>query len=762
MASGKKRPRSEAAVRARRPKQPAPAPSAPATTARRPLGGSRCSGGSSSAWSSSRWSSGSSCRPAGPRRRTPRWSTPKHAARSERLRDRGRGVRPGARPGVRRLPVPVVQAVPRPLRRRRSNDLVRTEKIRFAYTLLPVPRRRVGAAPRPPRSARATRTSSSRTPTCCTRTRPRRTPGFLTTDQLVDVRRRRRDHRERVRHASRSACAANTLRRVRAPAGRERVEAGRELDPDAVHHRPEREDRGAAGEQTLEPGGLRAGGRPTPPDAEPGRRGRPRRRGLERRHRPLHRAAEPARSGPPARRGRVPRRRARAPGPEPRRVAACASTRSPAAASTPRTAGAARRRAVRRPRAFAGNTADYSDPRNSLLDDVIDRRLGIPITLSILMVEVGRRIGLALHGVGMPGHFLVGRRRRARRCSSTRSTRGRVLDVDGCREMFAALQGPDAPFSPAYLAPTGTRAILLRVLNNLQRSYLERSAVDAVWVARLRLRFAELPPPSGARPRRCSARSAGSPRPPRRSKSLAAGLDEPDGDDGRGRGPARCGPGRTERRGPTDAADVPARAPCCSRTGVLPLHVFEPRYRALVEALPRARTSRSSGSCSSSAAPRSGAATRASTSGPSRGSSRRAASPTGATRSLTVGTARLRGARVAARRPVPAGRRSRCSTSPTATPGRPGRRARRRSSSGCAASSRSTTRARGRGAAPRRQPRRRTRCAPRSRPCALAPIGPLDAQRLLEIDDPSRAARPARSPLLDDTAELLELRLAEG
>jgi regulator of sirC expression with transglutaminase-like and TPR domain len=141
--------------------------------------------------------------------------------------------------------------------------------------------------------------------------------------------------------------------------------------------------------------------------------------------------------------------------------------------------------------AYSGNTTDYSDPRNSLLDDVLDRRLGIPISLSILMIEVGRRTGVALHGVGMPGHFVVG-------VDGDLETfvdpfhGGRVLDVEGCRATFAALQGPDTPFSPAYLAPTGTRAILLRVLNNLQQSYLERNAPDAVWVARLRLGFDEL------------------------------------------------------------------------------------------------------------------------------------------------------------------------------------------------------------------------------------------------------------------------------
>lgn len=141
---------------------------------------------------------------------------------------------------------------------------------------------------------------------------------------------------------------------------------------------------------------------------------------------------------------------------------------------------------------FTGNVEEYTDPRNSLLDDVIDRRLGIPITLSILMVEVGRRIGIPLHGVGMPGHFLVGARDEPAVFVDPFS-RGRVLDAVGCRELFATLHGPDAPFSPSYLAATGTRAVLLRVLNNLQRAYLERSSVDAVWVARLRLRFAELP-----------------------------------------------------------------------------------------------------------------------------------------------------------------------------------------------------------------------------------------------------------------------------
>src|SRR5206468_10470720 len=76
-----------------------------------------------------------------------------------------------------------------------------------------------------------------------------------------------------------------------------------------------------------------------------------------------------------------------------------------------------RRRALERVReflfdeaGFRGNADDYYDPRNSCLNDVLDRRLGIPITLSVLIMEVGRRVGLEIQGIGLPGHFCVGAR----------------------------------------------------------------------------------------------------------------------------------------------------------------------------------------------------------------------------------------------------------------------------------------------------------------------------------------------------------------
>ncbi len=142
---------------------------------------------------------------------------------------------------------------------------------------------------------------------------------------------------------------------------------------------------------------------------------------------------------------------------------------------------------------FAGNRADYGDPRNSLLDQVLDRRLGIPITLAVVMMEIGRRIGVGLVGVGMPGHFLVGVAAEPDRFVDPFAG-GELLDGSGCRARFAQLHGDDAPFLPTYLDPTPVRAIVLRVLNNLEQAYASRRARDVLWVVRLRLAFAELPP----------------------------------------------------------------------------------------------------------------------------------------------------------------------------------------------------------------------------------------------------------------------------
>jgi regulator of sirC expression with transglutaminase-like and TPR domain len=133
-----------------------------------------------------------------------------------------------------------------------------------------------------------------------------------------------------------------------------------------------------------------------------------------------------------------------------------------------------------------GNTIDYSDPRNSFLDQVLDRGLGIPISLSVITIEIGRRVGVPFEGVGMPGHFLV---RHTGEPSVLLDPFHEGSEVTGgeCESLFRTLFGEDVPFSPALLASTGPRHILARMLANLKGSYRERSDAAALaWVARLR------------------------------------------------------------------------------------------------------------------------------------------------------------------------------------------------------------------------------------------------------------------------------------
>jgi regulator of sirC expression with transglutaminase-like and TPR domain len=135
---------------------------------------------------------------------------------------------------------------------------------------------------------------------------------------------------------------------------------------------------------------------------------------------------------------------------------------------------------------FAGNTVDYEDPRNSYLDDVLARRLGIPISLSVVMIEVGRRRGVAVVGVGMPGHFLV-RDLEDETAYFDPFHGGRQLDADGCRSLYEQIFGTQRRFTPEFLAPVDTRNILSRMLANLQNTVGRRDPAALPWVARLRL-----------------------------------------------------------------------------------------------------------------------------------------------------------------------------------------------------------------------------------------------------------------------------------
>ncbi len=121
---------------------------------------------------------------------------------------------------------------------------------------------------------------------------------------------------------------------------------------------------------------------------------------------------------------------------------------------------------------FRGNAQDYYDPRNSFLNDVLDRRLGIPITLSVVYLEVGWRLGLPLHGVNFPGHFLVRYDGTALRLLVDPFQQGELRFEDQAQELLDRVYGGDVRLQPAYLREASRRDILVRMLQNLKGIYL--------------------------------------------------------------------------------------------------------------------------------------------------------------------------------------------------------------------------------------------------------------------------------------------------
>lgn len=139
---------------------------------------------------------------------------------------------------------------------------------------------------------------------------------------------------------------------------------------------------------------------------------------------------------------------------------------------------------------FVGNQDDYYEPANTYLDDVLERHLGIPISLAVLTMEVGRRIGVPVDGVGLPGHFLL-RDRVDPEVFVDAFRGGEVLDRDGCVKVLRRLHGPGLVVDPAWLEPVGHRAILERMLANLVGVFQQRRAHgDLVWARELQVRLA--------------------------------------------------------------------------------------------------------------------------------------------------------------------------------------------------------------------------------------------------------------------------------
>jgi regulator of sirC expression with transglutaminase-like and TPR domain len=123
---------------------------------------------------------------------------------------------------------------------------------------------------------------------------------------------------------------------------------------------------------------------------------------------------------------------------------------------------------------FTGNREKYEDPRNSCLNEVLDRRTGIPLTLSIVYMEVARRAGLRVDGINFPGHFLV-------RCPQSQSGHqlvidpfhsGALLSEHNCRVLLQKHVGGEVAFSRSLLSPATRSQILVRMLLNLKRIYV--------------------------------------------------------------------------------------------------------------------------------------------------------------------------------------------------------------------------------------------------------------------------------------------------
>lgn len=121
---------------------------------------------------------------------------------------------------------------------------------------------------------------------------------------------------------------------------------------------------------------------------------------------------------------------------------------------------------------FKGNVDNYDDPRNSYLDDVLERKLGIPLTLSILVIEVARRAGLAAEGVGLPGHFIVRIEDSERRLLIDPFHGGHIITIEDCRELVVRTTGRASLFRKDSLDTATPRAMLTRLLLNLKRIHL--------------------------------------------------------------------------------------------------------------------------------------------------------------------------------------------------------------------------------------------------------------------------------------------------
>lgn len=129
---------------------------------------------------------------------------------------------------------------------------------------------------------------------------------------------------------------------------------------------------------------------------------------------------------------------------------------------------------------FHGNADDYFDPRNSYLNQVMDRRTGIPISLSAIYLEVARRLDLPVVGIALPGHFIIRYDGDEEPLYLDPFNGGETMSIQDCRGRVADISNGRLPFRQSFLCPVGPRQILTRMLRNLKHIYVARADFESV------------------------------------------------------------------------------------------------------------------------------------------------------------------------------------------------------------------------------------------------------------------------------------------
>lgn len=122
---------------------------------------------------------------------------------------------------------------------------------------------------------------------------------------------------------------------------------------------------------------------------------------------------------------------------------------------------------------FSGNASEYNDPRNSYLNEVIDRRMGIPISLSVIFIAIARRLGILAHGIGLPGHFIVGIQDTEKMHLYDPFHGGVRLSEEDCEQLVRNTTSYSGAFQAEWLQPISEDLILTRMLNNLRLIYIQ-------------------------------------------------------------------------------------------------------------------------------------------------------------------------------------------------------------------------------------------------------------------------------------------------